>query len=445
MGAERTESVARRSDAHRPVPPARTQRTPGARAPRSVAQRATSVVPVLGIALATAALGACGDPSVAGGWTAAVDTLPGGAVEVSNPAEGLWDVGAGDEASRWALVEDLRLGAVEGASPELFGRVADIEVDDVGRIYVLDADAAEVRAFGPDGAHLRTFGRRGEGPGELSRPQSLAWGPEDGLWVVDMGNHRYSVFDTGGALVDEKRRFADGQVAPWPGTVLDDGRVVEVSLQGGRMTYTVHDPRGTILDTVALPAFEASRFVHTTESSRVSVGVPYAPYLFLVFDPRGHLWTGVSDDYRIVQRSLEGGDSLRIVRRAYDPVPVTDLERTVALENLDWFRDQGGRVDASRLPEHHRAFTRFHVDRRGYLWVEPVTPRQGATIREELSRPRTTVFDVFDVGGRYLGRLEAGMALRFVRITASHVYGVTVDEVGVQHVVRLRIEGRGGG
>ena len=33
----------------------------------------------------------------------------------------------------------------------------------------------EVRVFGLDGQHLRTFGRDGEGPGEFGDITSLAW------------------------------------------------------------------------------------------------------------------------------------------------------------------------------------------------------------------------------------------------------------------------------
>lgn len=396
------------------------------------------VVGSLMVALVLAVTG-CGDARSPSVWSGSVDTLAGGTVEVRSPARGLWDQDSG-----WSLEEDLRIGTVEGDSPELFGRVVDLEVDEEGRLYVLESDAGEVRVFGPDGTHLRSFGRRGQGPGELQRPVALAWGPGDRLWVVDTGNHRYSVFDTTGVLVDEKRRFADGQVAPWPGTVVKDGRVVDVDLRGGRI-YTIHGPDGTVQDTVSVPGFESPSFVHTTESSRLSVGVPFAPRLQVRFDPRGFLWTGVSEDYRIVQRSLDGGDSLRVIRRVYDPVPVTDLEREAALERMAWFRDQGGRVDASRIPERHPAFRGFLVDRRGYLWVEPVTPRPEPVTPEDLVRPLPAVWDVFDDGGRYLGRLEAGMVLGSVRVTDTHVHGVTVDELGVPYVVRLRIEGRESG
>ncbi|HSR42711.1 MAG TPA: 6-bladed beta-propeller, partial [Longimicrobiales bacterium] len=151
------------------------------------------------------ALGACADGEAAAGrWTGVVDTLSTGTVEVRNPQTGRW---TGD--SGWALVEDLRIGALQGADPaRIFGRIGDIEVDAAGRIWVLDTDAAELRVFEGDGRHRVTFGKRGEGPGEFSRPAALVRGPDDRIWVVDTGNHRYMIFDAGKGLVEEKRRFA---------------------------------------------------------------------------------------------------------------------------------------------------------------------------------------------------------------------------------------------
>lgn len=400
------------------------------------ARSATLLATVLALSTTAVTTGCDRGPRTT--WSGVVDTLESGTVRVDNPARGVWDDG-----SRWSLVEDLRLGAVEAESPELFGRIAALEVDDAGRIYVLDADAAEVRVFGPDGTHLRSFGRRGQGPGELEQPLALAVDTGGRVWVVDPGNQRYTLFDTTGALVTGMRRFTAGHVAPWPGAILDDGRIVDVDLGPEGAVLTVHGPGGETLDTIVPPAFEAPRFTLTTEHSRTTVSVPFAPRLFQVVDSRGYLWTGVSDDYRIVQRDLTGRDSLLIVRREYDPVPVTDREVDAALERYGWFREQGGRMDRSRIPDHHPAFDGFLVDRTGYLWVEPVTtPREAREPAAPEARPGPSVFDVFDEAGRYLGRLDAGLPLLWPLVTRSHLYGVTTDDLGVPYVVRMRIVGR---
>jgi hypothetical protein len=63
---------------------------------------------------------------------------------------------------------DMRIGSVD--DPEAgFSRVAGVDVDGDGQIYVFEAADMQIRVYGPDGRLLRRIGRRGEGPGEFQR------------------------------------------------------------------------------------------------------------------------------------------------------------------------------------------------------------------------------------------------------------------------------------
>ena len=73
--------------------------------------------------------------------------------------------GSGPE--EWRLVEELRLGQIDGIGPEVFGDVHDVAVDEMGHIYVLDYGWKEVRVFDREGRHVRNMARDGEGPGEF--------------------------------------------------------------------------------------------------------------------------------------------------------------------------------------------------------------------------------------------------------------------------------------
>jgi 6-bladed beta-propeller protein len=84
-----------------------------------------------------------------------------------------------------------RIGALDEPAHEAFGRIADLAVDSDGQIYVLDAHAAEVRVFSAGGQHVGSFGRKGDGPGELRQPYALSVGP-DGVLVLGRTVSRYS-------------------------------------------------------------------------------------------------------------------------------------------------------------------------------------------------------------------------------------------------------------
>ena len=73
------------------------------------------------------------------------------------------------------------------------------------RFVILDSQASELKVYSTSGEHLHTFGRRGEGPGELGRlPRLLATG--DGtIRIWDGLQQRLSVFDGDGRYLSSTR------------------------------------------------------------------------------------------------------------------------------------------------------------------------------------------------------------------------------------------------
>ena len=61
----------------------------------------------------------------------------------------------------------------EDEGPELFGKVRDAQVDQEGRLVVLDEQTSAVRVFAPDGTYLHGFGKVGDGPLEMRYTRGL--------------------------------------------------------------------------------------------------------------------------------------------------------------------------------------------------------------------------------------------------------------------------------
>ncbi|HEX2209762.1 MAG TPA: hypothetical protein VHG93_18925 [Longimicrobium sp.] len=364
-----------------------------------------------------------------------METQPGGAVRVWNPAEGAWG-----EGEVWTLTEDLWIGSMDDAGPALFGQVVAVEADPLGRVWVLERDAREVRVFGPDGRHVRTLGRRGAGPGELADPIGFAWAPDGRLWVADPGNARFTVFDTAGRYVDSHPRRVGGYSMPWRGGFDAEGRLYEVAAvprgAGHGPALLRYGPDLQPADTLPLPEVPSQQFeLKSPGGGMMAVSVPFAPGAAVAVDPRGFVWSGITDRVRLHQQSLSG-DTVRIVEREAAPVPVTAGDREKALEGLRWFTDQGGRVDPGRFPAHKPAFSGIYVAPDGHLWMRPSLPEGHAG----------AAFDLFDPEGRYLGRagLPTGLAQSPPPVVRGDaLYGVRRDSLDVPYVVRVRIR-RGG-
>jgi hypothetical protein len=367
------------------------------------------------------------------GWKGTVETRPDGVVLVRNPAQGAWR-----EDQAWTVEEELRIGIAEGAGPTLFGDVAAVEVDSTGRIWVLDRQAKELRVFDAHGRHVRTIGREGEGPGEFRDPIGMAWAPDGTLWVADPGAGRYTVLDANGIFIASHPRRVAGYSVPWRGGFGPDGLLYELVFvappQGEpRQALLRFDASVQPADTVLLPTHAGERFELRQGQGLIAAAVPFAPGQALQLDPRGFVWLGVTDRYRLAQLKLNG-DTTRVVEREAAPVPVTAAERAEAVARMKWFTDQGGRVDEGRIPARKPAFEQVVVDDHGGIWVRPAL---------SAGEPGAA-FDVFDAEGRYLGRVRVpgGMdAIPEPVIRNDALYGVARGSLDVQHVVRARIVG----
>lgn len=380
------------------------------------------------------AAGACRDAGAEARFAGSVDTLANGVVHVRNPATGMWKPG-----EEWTLVEDLRIGSEDSEGPEMFGAVAALEVDAAGRIYVLEPQARQVRVFDADGTHVRSFGRKGGGPGEFEGPAGLMWDSAGRLWTVDQQLGRFSVFDTAGTFVTSHMRPAGFMMMPWPGGMDRSGRLYDVGLlPGGGFRHALlrYDSAMQPRDTFRFPEFEAEAFTYedAKKTKSMSMTVPFTPSRAWRMDGEGNVWTGVSDRYRMARLNFRG-DTVRIVEKEFEAVPVSSEDRDSALAKTKWFTEQGGKVDASRIPSRKPAYEMLAVDDRDFLWVAPMVARA-----EQRRR-----FDVFDAEGRYLGRVASPEALTLsgsTLIRGDRIYAVVLDEMDIPYVVRYRIQGR---
>ncbi len=391
---------------------------------------------MLGAAFLPAALGCGTEGEAAATWNGTMDTLPSGQVVVHNTAEAIWPEGSG-----WRLVEELRIGTIEGNGPDLFGAIGSLEVGPAGRIFVLESQAKEIRVFDPDGHHVRTIGREGGGPGEFNYPVLIQFGPDGNLWVVDPQNNRLSVFDSAGTYLEGKYAIGGFIMIPWPGGFDDDGYyyapVPRPSDEDFGIALQRFDSDINVLDTIAIPTDPVERegFELRNEDNHLIAGIPFAPGFRWRLARNGTLWGMLDGDYRLFQLTLEG-DTLRSFTREFTPLPVTDADMEQAREDLEWFIRYGGKVEWSKIPDHKPATEDFFFDDEGNVWVVPV-----ATAERDWQ-----VLEIFDSEGRYLGRIDLPFRLArpYPVIRNNVMHAVIEDEMEVPYVVRVRIEKRAG-
>jgi hypothetical protein len=366
-----------------------------------------------------------------------VELLPGGGRHVVNPAPDRME-----EIGHWRLRTVVTIGAAAGSGPEVFGRVQDIAADEHGQIFVLDFIAQQVRVFDSLGRHLRTFAGPGAGPGELRNPVGMVY-RNGKIWVNDQTANRYSVYDGSGAFLTSHRRRIPFSGFRWEGGVDSAGRIYDLAVTFGplsrepglqatqwRVFALRTDPAAEGVDSIPLPRHDV-QYYRTRRGGNFQI--PFRGEFLWTVDAGGHVWSAFTDAYRICQLGV-GTDTLLLVERDYEPLPVTAGDRADAIAGLERWMDQHGdrtNLDYSVIPSVYPAIESFDLDDRGNLWVRPVT------------KSETTSFDIFDTTGQLIATATANRRIypfRPVRISGNSAWFVISDSLDVDYVVRAVIE-----
>ena len=356
---------------------------------------------------------------------------------------------------RLSLVEELRIGRLTGGNEgDLLDLIKGIEIGPGGDIYVLDAD--EVKVFSPAGEFLRSWGRRGEGPGDFDGTLGMALA-RDTVAVTD--GERVQFFDLGGRLLNSVWTGGptSGYIAFSIGST-DLGWVVEAHPRSIRLdpmrvqrlpaevrylnpgTGALGEPITTYMEQPDGVELASGQRVSRAFDRNIEHGV----------DRKGDVYLPLGLDHEV---SVYGADGVlsRVVRMEVEPVPVTDamleeLRRELVARcqrNAMWRR----RCERQRYVEEIVPATIAHAHERvpviGHIVVAP----DGHLLisRRDLSETRASAdprpYDLVSPEGRFLGRIEIPVNFRPRSVRGRNVLGSWTDEFGVMYVVKYRVEG----
>jgi sugar lactone lactonase YvrE len=105
----------------------------------------------------------------------------------------------------------LGKAGVAGDGPDTFNMPSAVLVAPNGDIFIGDghggASNARVLKFSKDGTLIKTWGKKGTGPGDFETPHALAMDSQGRLFVGDRGNNRIQIFDQDGKFIAEWKQF----------------------------------------------------------------------------------------------------------------------------------------------------------------------------------------------------------------------------------------------
>lgn len=284
----------------------------------------------------------------------------------------------------------------------------DIKCDRKGYVYVCDYRANDIKVFDEEGTFFKTIGRKGQGPGELSRPYVFAV-TDDRLIIWNMGNRRLDALTKDGEFIKSVYvSLIDG--APRMMRALPNGNVVVAS----EKVYfgELDKPQEYFID-IYSPDLEKKKRIYVQKIWRnkfvrkgdgiANIPVPFSPRVYWDVSPKGEIVIGYSRRYEIKIYDMNG-EKVSSFSHAYTPQKVIneDKKRFFALIASS----SGGRirrgasdfiVKHTKFPKIKPAFQQIKVDSEGNILV--MVYRKN---RDEEGR----FFDVFDSQGNFLGDVQ---------------------------------------
>ena len=377
------------------------------------------------------------------------------------------------------LVEELRIGQLEGAEEYTFSTITDLAVARDGSIFVAETRPVGLRVYDAQGKFVKRIGRAGNGPGEYRQIDELELMADGNIAVRD-GNQRGRI-----SILDPQGNFLRS-FQLWTGHFENDmfhvdndgnfyAKATERSANdgppkpGGRRFWIKANASGTIVDTLPIPTGKpfAVQLYGGPHASRVEP-------MLSTLSPAGGLISGSPLKY-VIDIERPGQTTLRI-QRERQPIRLAGAEKD-EWEAMAAYRSKqpsarsfstgpdGKAVVREAPPTKYTipavkpAFRGLRSDEEGRIWVQVYTvaskqppppappkppagalPQPGSTNQPVSLWRESPTYDVFESTGRFLGSVVVPPRTRFLAMRGLYIWGVTSGELDEAYVVRYRIE-----
>lgn len=304
------------------------------------------------------------------------------------PANGVWDF---KMEKVWSLT---------GYDGDIFASVRQIRVDDDGKIFLHDGKNGKYLSFSADGKFIKSFGKKGEGPGEIKWVnQARFWPVNDKIIIGDADKIHYFSKD-----FNYLRSVRNVYFQRRPSFFLDEDRFVSapILIEGRKDS----DPKIRIINLKTGEEKDVARFDiykgGTAQKGQMRIAMIFSgitPMMTIGYDNKNKLlYYGMNNKYSIDVSTLDGKkiNSFSLDR---EPVKISSKQKKAL------FREDGGVPESMRdqirkqLPDTGTFFNSINIEK-GLVYV----------YCDSLDRGNSQKIDVFSKDGKYLYSAEVKIA-----------------------------------
>jgi hypothetical protein len=298
------------------------------------------------------------------------------------------------------------------------------DVDGEGNIYVVGFKNRKdfIYRFDPSGNLVGSFGRRGQGPGELQWPFFSGVSKEGASAITDFGA-KVVIFDRSGAVLREEKLPRQTMRVE----ALGDGKSLAFRPRPDLMTADVNVDVLTLCDSQFRDLKTLDRYERNMDESRQ---IPFFMWrvsgerIVVANEARGYeLWVFDFD-----------GNLVRRIRKDYRSVRVTEDIKDAIL-GPGWRR--AGSSQSKYFPDPLPPLNQFFTDDEGRIFVMTYEPGPASG---------TYLWDIFNAEGLYIGRKAlsldwAGLYVgpHYTFIKKGYLYNHRIKESGYHELVVSKV------
>jgi len=336
-----------------------------------------------------------------------------------------------DENLKFGFKEVLTIKGEDNSSQNpdrLFTAVDRMSVDYKGNIYLFDLGSFSIKKFDKMGKFIKSFGRRGIGPGEYANQPSLVC-LGDTLYVADGNSKKIVLFDNNGEFVRDilfssrapQFLFAAGEnsfVGLDFGADMDGGKMC---LKSGISVYNAKLENIKTLTTNKIdfdpsnPQMNPMDFIQIFKSGKqITCGgeISEDKYRVNVFDLAGNLKFNIEKGYKKVKMNKEEA------KKMGKQITFSDDEGNVANNKIKDF--------------YKKAINGIFIDKHERIWINPAIEYK---IDEKIDDV-DLYFDIFSKDGVFLKRFtpdffkgsnDFGLMV-LLQFSGDYFYAIDEDE-----------------
>ncbi|MFO7979812.1 MAG: 6-bladed beta-propeller [Candidatus Aminicenantes bacterium] len=334
-------------------------------------------------------------------------TEDNGVTVVKNTKEPIYEPGV------FILEEELSISETPEREELIFSQIRSIDVDESGRLYILDQGEAHVYVFDPNGNYIKSIGKKGQGPGELHMPFTMAITSDQELMVEDFRN-KINFYSLEGDFIREIKTAKEAALR-----IFMDSRG---NFFGTVFVYEEEDPRYEVRKYDPQMKRLASLGTSPLPGARNEAFNPFGGAVMYAIRNDDHVICGSPEKYEFNVYDLDANLEMKIIKD-YDPVEITKQEIDEVMEEIP----QGMEVS---IPKYHNPFQWFGTDDEGRIFVR--THEQVKEGEEEGYH-----YDVFDVEGKFIAKVP--LKTRPFLIKDNKFYTVEEGEQGFLSIKRYKV------